>query len=102
MAKKEKKKAKPKKKKEDKTPKPEKTATEHLKEKSNQSGPDAMAATPTTMPDQALTSAAVYSTGPGEVVAYDYQRTGTYADDYNQQQAVDVQGQSLTGPGQGG
>ena len=83
--------------------KPEKTATENLKEKSTQSGPASMDAVPGSMAQAqaGTTSAAVYSTGPGDVVAYDYQRTGTYADTYNQQQSVDVSGAALPGPGQG-
>lgn len=79
---------------------PGKTVTEQLKEKSTQSGQDAMNAAP--MSYQEATEAALYSTGPGEVVSYDYQRTGTYADEYNAQQQVEVQGQTLSGAGQGG
>lgn len=77
------------------------TTTEQLRGKSTQTGEDAMNAAPTSMPEEA-TQAALYSTGPGEVVSYDYQRTPTYADEYNAQQHVDVPGQTLSGPGQGG
>lgn len=85
---------KPKKKPEPKPkPEPKKTTNEELKDKSTQSGPAAMNATPGSMAEaQGSTAAAVYSTGPGDVVAYDYQRTGTYADAYNEQQSVDVSG----------
>lgn len=70
------------------------STTESLKELSTQSGPEAMAQTPTQTPAEA-TAAAVYSTGPGSVVAYQYERTGTYADVYNQQQATTVQGENV-------
>ena len=74
-------------------PEPAKTTNEELKDKSTQSGPAAMNATPGSMAEaQGSTAAAVYSTGPGDVVAYDYERTGTYADAYNEQQQVDVSG----------
>lgn len=75
------------------------TTTESLKEHSTQSGPAAMAQTPTTMPsadtnpDQAP---GVYSTGPGEVVVYNYQRQGQYADEYAAQQEQ----YNVAGPGQ--
>ena len=64
--------------------------TEKLKEKSTQSGQDALDAAPGSMAEAqaAQTEAAVYSTGPGAVVAYNYQREGTYAEDYAQQQQV--------------
>ena len=71
------------------------TVTEDLKAKSTQSGPEAMAAVPGSMAE--ATDAAVYSTGPGAVVAYDYQRTGTYADEYAAQQAVSVEGTPVPG-----
>lgn len=78
---------------------PGKTTTEKLKEHSTQSGADAMAATPTTMPS-AMTdpdqAPGVYSTGPGEVVVYGYERQGQYADEYAQQQEA----YNVAGPGQ--
>lgn len=80
---------------------PPQTVTEKLKEKSTQSGDQAMAATPDTRPAEPADADAVYTTGPGQVVAYDYQRQGTYAEDYAQQQSqVSVQGNPIAGPGQ--
>jgi hypothetical protein len=70
-----------------KTPPPApKTVTEQLKETSTQSGQEAMDATPTRMgnPDD---EAAIYSTGPGEVVVYGYDRQGQGAGEYALQQS---------------
>ena len=75
----------------------ERSTTERLKEHSTQSGPQAMAQTPATMPasQNPDTAPGVYSTGPGEVVVYGYDRQGQYADEYAQQQ----ESYNVAGPG---
>lgn len=50
------------------------TVTEALKAKSTQSGQDAMNATPGGYPQDPANADAVYTTGPGEVVSYNYVR----------------------------
>lgn len=75
--------------------------TEHLKGKSTQSGADAMAATPGMYPPDSPNDPAVYTTGPGTVVAYNYDRQGTYAEEYAiQQSQQDAANPALAGPGQ--
>lgn len=54
-------------------------------------------------PDADAFDDAVYSTGPGEAVMYQYSRQGTYADEFASQQAEQSAvpaGVSVTGPGQ--
>lgn len=54
-------------------------------------------------PDADAFDDAVYSTGPGEAVMYQYSRQGTYADEFASQQAQQSAvpaGVSVTGPGQ--
>ena len=79
--------------------------TESLKAKSTQTGDQAMNAVPNSFPAEPANAEAVYTTGPGQAVEYNYTRQGTYADQYAteaqaQQQAVSVQGDRVTGPGQ--
>ena len=66
-----------------KTPAPPTTTTEKLKESSKQSGPDAMAATPGFYPADPANAQAVFTTGPGQAVEYNYVRVdGTGAEQY--------------------
>jgi outer membrane biosynthesis protein TonB len=63
--------------------KPEpKTTTERLKEKSKQTGPEAMAATPGLYPQDPANAQAVFTTGPGEAVEYNYVRVDGSQEDY--------------------
>jgi hypothetical protein len=75
--------------------------TESLKAKSTQTGDQAMNATPSAYPAEPANAEAVYTTGPGQAVEYNYTRQGTYAEDYAQQQMqqVPVQGMTVTGVG---
>jgi len=78
------------------------TVTEQLKAKSTQSGEAAMNAVPGSYPAEPANAEAVYTTGPGQAVEYNYTRQGTYADQYAteqqaQLQAVGVQGDRVTG-----
>jgi len=87
------------------TPAAPQTVTEQLKAKSTQSGEAAMNAVPGSYPAEPANAEAVYTTGPGQAVEYNYTRQGTYADQYAseqqaQQAAVSVQGDRVTGPGQ--
>lgn len=63
------------------------SVTESLKGKSTQSGDDAMNATPESYPAEPANAEAVYTTGPGQAVEYNYTRQGTYSEDYAQQQS---------------
>jgi hypothetical protein len=78
------------------------TITEQLKAKSTQSGDQAMNAVPNSYPAEPANAEAVYTTGPGQAVEYNYTRQGTYADQYAEQQSqvVTVQGNPVAGPGQ--
>jgi hypothetical protein len=82
-------------------PKP-KSVTESLKEHSTQTGDQAMAAAPSSYPAEPANAEAVYTTGPGQAVEYNYTRQGTYAEDYAQQQSqqVTVNGNPVAGTGQ--
>lgn len=62
------------------------TVTEDIKMQSTQTSQDALNATPASRPDPANADA-VYTTGPGQAVEYNYQRLGTYSEDYAQQQS---------------
>ena len=75
--------------------------TESLKAKSTQTGDQAMNAVPGGFPAEPANAEAVYTTGPGQAVEYNYVRQGTYAEDYAQQQVqqVPVQGLTVTGAG---
>ena len=84
------------------TPASPATVTEQLKAKSTQSGEQAMNAVPGSYPAEPANAEAVYTTGPGQAVEYNYTRQGTYADQYAseqqaQLQAVGVQGDRVTG-----
>ena len=61
--------------------------SESLKAKSTQSGQDAMGAVPGSYPAEPANAEAVYTTGPGQAVEYNYTRLGTYSEDYAQQQS---------------
>jgi len=66
-----------------KPPKPPVTTTERLKENSKQSGPDSMNAAPGHYPADPANEQAVFTTGPGEAVEYNYVRIdGTGAEEY--------------------
>ena len=59
------------------------TTTEKLKESSKQSGTDAMSATPGLYPADPANAQAVFTTGPGQAVEYNYVRVdGTGAEQY--------------------
>lgn len=58
------------------------TVTERIKAQSHQTGDQAMGAAPGSYPRDPANADAVYTTGPGEVVSYNYVRvdgTGDYA-----------------------
>jgi hypothetical protein len=77
------------------------TVTEQLKATSTQTGDQAMAATPSSYPAEPANAEAVYTTGPGQAVEYNYTRQGTYADEYaTQQSQVQVAGDPVAGAGQ--
>ena len=78
------------------------TVTESLKAKSHQTDEQAMKAAPGLYPAEPANADAVYTTGPGQAVEYNYVRQGTYAEDYAQQQTVKVQGDPVTGTGAAG
>lgn len=63
------------------------TVTESLKAKSTQSGDAAMNAVPNSTPAEPANAEAVYTTGPGQAIEYNYTRLGTYSEDYAQQQS---------------
>ena len=66
-----------------KPPAPPTTTTEKLKESSKQSGTDAMSATPGLYPADPANAQAVFTTGPGQAVEYNYVRVdGTGAEQY--------------------
>jgi hypothetical protein len=66
-----------------KPPAPPTTTTEKLKESSKQSGTDAMTATPGLYPADPANAQAVFTTGPGQAVEYNYVRIdGTGAEQY--------------------
>jgi hypothetical protein len=66
-----------------KPPPPPKTTTERLKESSKQSGPDSMQAAPGFYPVDPANAEAVFTTGPGQAVEYNYVRVdGTGAEEY--------------------
>jgi len=66
-----------------KPPAPPTTTTEKLKESSKQSGTDAMSATPGLYPADPANAQAVFTTGPGQAVEYNYVRIdGTGAEQY--------------------
>jgi len=66
-----------------KPPAPPTTTTEKLKESSKQSGTDAMTATPGLYPADPANAQAVFTTGPGQAVEYNYVRVdGTGAEQY--------------------
>lgn len=75
--------------------------TERIKEQSHQTGQDALNATPGQRPAEPANAEAVYTTGPGQAVEYNYTRQGTYSEDYARQQSeIMVQGNPVSGPGQ--
>jgi len=78
------------------------TVTESLKATSHQTDDQAMRAAPGLYPAEPANAEAVYTTGPGQAVEYNYVRQGTYAEDYAQQQTVKVQGDTVTGTGAAG
>ncbi len=78
------------------------TVTESLKAKSHQTDEQAMKAAPGLYPAEPANAEAVYTTGPGQAVEYNYARQGTYAEDYAAQQTVKVQGDPVTGTGAAG
>lgn len=66
-----------------KPPAPPTTTTEKLKAASKQSGMDAMNATPGLYPADPANAQAVFTTGPGQAVEYNYVRVdGTGAEEY--------------------
>jgi len=66
-----------------KPPAPPTTTTEKLKESSKQSGTDAMSATPGLYLADPANAQAVFTTGPGQAVEYNYVRVdGTGAEQY--------------------
>lgn len=66
-----------------KPPAPPTTTTEKLKASSKQSGTDAMSATPGLYPADPANAQAVFTTGPGQAVEYNYVRVdGTGAEQY--------------------
>jgi hypothetical protein len=66
-----------------KPPAPPTTTTERLKALSRQSGPDAMMAAPGHYPPDPGNMQAVFTTGPGQAVEYNYVRVdGTGAEQY--------------------
>jgi hypothetical protein len=74
---------KPKPKPKPKPPAPPKTTTGRLKEKSKQSGPASMGAAPGLYPADPPNAQAVFTTGPGQAVEYNYVRVdGTGAEEY--------------------
>jgi hypothetical protein len=78
------------------------TVTESLKAMSHQTDDQAMRAAPGLYPAEPANAEAVYTTGPGQAVEYNYVRQGTYAEDYANQQTVRVQGDTPTGNGAAG
>lgn len=81
--------------------KPGGSTTEDIKAMSTQSGQDALNATPGQRPAEPANAEAVYTTGPGQAVEYNYTRQGTYSEDYARQQSeIMVQGNPVAGPGQ--
>lgn len=66
---------------------PPQTVNESLKAKSTQTGDQAMNAVPNSFPAEPANAEAVYTTGPGQAVEYNYKRLGTYADEYAEQQS---------------
>ena len=67
--------------------KPKGPGTQQIKidAQSNVTGQDPNAATPTQQPQDYPNDSAVFTTGAGQAVEYHYHRTGTYADQYAQQ-----------------
>ena len=81
--------------------KPPGAVTDEMKAMSTQSSQDALNATPGQRPAEPANAEAVYTTGPGQAVEYNYTRLGTYSEDYAAQQSqVMVQGNPVAGPGQ--
>ena len=81
--------------------KPPGQTTDEIKAMSTQTSQDALNATPGQHPAEPANAEAVYTTGPGQAVEYNYTRQGTYSEDYARQQSeIMVQGNPVSGPGQ--